>query len=82
MKNNAAFRNKMLTRYPKLQDWLKKPRMSGSPGGKGVLTWHHSSSKGGRLELVDYTDHSKNHGLYHPDNKGGRNKWGGGSVCR
>lgn len=39
--------------------------MSGSPGGKGILTWRHSSSKGGKLGLIDYTEHSKNHGLYH-----------------
>lgn len=56
--------------------------MSGSPGGRGVLTWHHNSLMNGRLELVDFGDHRYNHGLYHPDSKGVRHNWGGGTGCR
>ena len=82
MEKDPSFRKNMLKRFPKLADWLKKPAMRNSPGGQGVLTWHHNASEGGRLELVDFTDHKKNHGLYHPNNKGGRHNWGGGSSCR
>ncbi|WP_288764151.1 HNH endonuclease [uncultured Weeksella sp.] len=42
-----------------------------SPPG---LTWHHHEDLG-RLSLVDRTDHSSNHALYHPTGKGGRDIW-------
>ena len=47
--------------------------MSSSPNwGKGKnkqgLTWHHHEDTK-RLVLVDYNDHRRNHGLYHPQEK-------------
>ena len=60
--------------------------MSSSPNwGKGKnkqgLTWHHHEDTK-RLVLVDYNDHRRNHGLYHPQRKGGRSIWGGGRPGR
>lgn len=76
----------MFKRYPDLKNWIKKGRKSSSPTfGKGDdkygLTWHHND-KTGLLELVDFQDHRSNFSLYHPDGKGGREKWGGGEAGR
>jgi len=27
-------------------------------------------------------DHRKYHKIYHPEDIGGRNQWGGGTICR
>ena len=68
----------MLRRHPDLAVWLKSPNMSNSPPG---LTWHHNDQSG-LLNLVDRGDHANNHGIYHPDGTGGRDKWGGGKPGR
>ncbi|WP_446697440.1 RHS repeat-associated core domain-containing protein [Thorsellia kenyensis] len=78
MNKNASFRRDMLGRYPELSDWMKNPNMGTSPAG---LTWHHHETKG-LLTLVDRIDHAKNHALYHPTGKGGRDIWGGGKEGR
>jgi len=78
MNTDQAFRRDMLGRYPELDGWMKKPKMSNSPAG---LTWHHHEDTG-RLSLVDRIDHKKNHGLYHPTGKGGRDMWDGGDDGR
>ncbi len=78
MNTDPAFRRDMLGRYPELETWMKNPNMSGSPAG---LTWHHHEETR-RLVLVDRVDHAKNHGLYHPTGKGGRDIWGGGEDGR
>ncbi|WP_180064260.1 HNH endonuclease [Acinetobacter sp. YH16042] len=52
--------------------------MSNSPPG---LTWHHNDQSG-LLNLVDRGDHANNHGIYHPDGTGGRDKWGEGKPGR
>ena len=79
MNIDQVFRRDMLRRYPALLDWLDNPKLSKSPAG---LTWHHSPDVSGQLQLVDRLDHKNNHGLYHPDGQGGREKWGGGKGCR
>ena len=73
-----AMRKDLLRRHPEMGEWLKKPDMSGSPTG---YTWHHDDQTG-LLKLVDFGDHEGNHGIYHPDGKGGRAKWGGGEPGR
>ena len=55
-----------------------------SPKG---MTWHHataaqSGAQNGWLHLVDHKDHATFHKIYHPDDIGGRNEWGGGTACR
>ena len=87
--NTAASPDKLvnlLYRYPELKEWMKSGDMSSSPNwGKGKnkqgLTWHHHEDTK-RLVLVDYNDHRRNHGLYHPQRKGGRSIWGGGRPGR
>src|SRR5690606_20691 len=78
MGSDPAFRKDMLRRYPRLGKWSKTGRLSSSPPG---LTWHHHEDVG-RLVLVDRVDHAKNHGIYHPTGKGGRDIWGGGEEGR
>jgi hypothetical protein len=78
METDQVFRRDMLGRYPELDAWMKDPNMSSSPAG---LTWHHHEDTG-RLSLVDRVDHAKNHKLYHPTGKGGRDIWGGGKKGR
>ncbi|WP_081336066.1 HNH endonuclease [Burkholderia vietnamiensis] len=45
------------------------------------MTWHHNDEVG-KLNLVDGSDYGDNHGIYHPDGTGGRDKWGGGQLGR
>lgn len=78
MNTNIIFREDMLSRYPKLSNWLKNPNMGASPVD---LTWHHHETIG-RLTLVDRLDHANNHALYHPTGKGGRDMLGGGEPGR
>ncbi len=78
METNPKYRKDMLRRHPDLAVWLKSPNMSNSPPG---LTWHHNDQSG-LLNLVDRGDHANNHGIYHPDGTGGRDKWGGGKPGR
>ena len=78
LNSNPAYRRDMLGRHPALGSWLQNPNLSNSPPG---LTWHHNDEVG-RLNLVDRMDHGDNHGLYHPDGTGGREKWGGGDPGR
>jgi RHS repeat-associated protein len=78
LNNDPAFRKNMLRRNPELSNWMKNPDMSKSPVG---LTWHHDDQSG-RLKLVHREDHATEHGVYHPDGQGGREKWGGGKDGR
>ncbi|WP_371688418.1 RHS repeat-associated core domain-containing protein [Snodgrassella alvi] len=78
MDKDIAFRKNMLKRYPELSTWLKNGNKNGSPSG---LTWHHHEDTN-KLVLVDRKDHNKNHALYHPKGKGGRDLWGGGTDGR
>ncbi len=75
LNSDLSFRRDMLKRYPELSSWKVDSK---SPPG---LTWHHHEDLG-RLSLVDRTDHSSNHALYHPTGKGGRDIWGGGEDGR
>ena len=72
---NSSFRNKMYKKYPSLENWTD---MGKRPPD---LTWHHHEDVG-KLKLVDRMDHRKNHSLYHPTGKGGRDIWGGGKPGR
>ena len=79
MNTDGAFRKDILSRNPALLDWSKNPKdLGSSPPG---MTWHHNDDVG-RLNLVDRSDHGDNHGIYHPDGTGGRDKWGGGALGR
>jgi uncharacterized protein RhaS with RHS repeats len=78
LNSDAAFRRDMLGRYPALAEWTRTGNMAGSPPG---MTWHHHAQVN-RLVLVDRRDHAKNHALYHPTGKGGRDIWGGGKDGR
>ncbi|PIT55012.1 hypothetical protein BHC49_07240 [Snodgrassella alvi] len=78
MNEDAVFRKDMLKRYPELSNWMKNGKKNISPPG---LTWHHHEDTN-RLVLVDRKDHNKNHALYHPSGKGGRDIWGGGTQGR
>ncbi|HDR9839443.1 TPA: HNH endonuclease, partial [Burkholderia multivorans] len=79
MNTDEAFRRNLLSRNPALLDWSKKAKdLGSSPPG---MTWHHNDEVG-RLNLVDRSDHGDNHGIYHPDGTGGRDKWGGGQLGR
>ena len=79
LNSDPSFKKTMHARYPGLGDWIKNGDMGSSPSK--MLTWHHHE-KVNRLVLVDYRDHRKNHGLYHPTGKGGRDIWGGGPAGR
>ncbi|WP_298506451.1 HNH endonuclease [uncultured Maribacter sp.] len=79
---------KMEKNYPGIQKHVAPTRRgtfrSTSPKG---TTWHHATTaqtggKKGVLQLVDMKDHSKYHKIYHPEDIGGRNQWGGGTGCR
>ncbi|GAB7537714.1 RHS repeat-associated core domain-containing protein [Burkholderia sp. 3C] len=79
MNTDAAFRKDILSRNPELLEWSKNSKdLGSSPPG---MTWHHNDDVG-RLNLVDRSDHGDNHGIYHPDGTGGRDKWGGGILGR
>lgn len=80
MNGDAAFRKDMLSRNSELKPWLDDPKrnMGSSPPGH---TWHHNE-KPGLLQLVNRTDHSAEHAIYHPEGKGGREIWGGGKDGR
>ncbi|WP_420895376.1 HNH endonuclease [Taylorella equigenitalis] len=71
MQMDTAFKKDMIKRYPEIANW--KPKSVSPPG----LTWHHHEDVY-RLTLVDRTDHLKNHALYHPQGKDGRELWCGG----
>ncbi|WP_175999287.1 RHS repeat-associated core domain-containing protein [Burkholderia stabilis] len=79
MNTDGAFRRDILSRNPALLEWSKDPKdLGSSPPG---MTWHHNDDVG-LLNLVDRSDHGDNHGIYHPDGTGGRDKWGGGKLGR
>jgi RHS repeat-associated protein len=83
MNNDPNLKNAMESKYPGIYDHV-------SPGKRGAFkgtafkgtTWHHHPEVGGLLQLVDRADHNTRFPDYHPNGYGGRNKWGGGSVCR
>ena len=86
LENNPSFNSKMTKKYPELPEWTKNGNMESSPNwgqgkNKSGLTWHHHEDIN-KLVLVDYNDHNKNQGLYHPNKKGGRGLWGGGPPGR
>ena len=80
--NDPQFAAAMEAKYPGIIDHV-------SPGVRGGFsseappgtTWHHADTPG-NLDLVDRVDHKKYHKIYHPDDEGGRKKWGGGIECR
>ena len=49
---------------------------------KCAIHIRHHNDQSGLLNLVDRGDHANNHGIYHPDGTGGRDKWGGGKPGR
>jgi RHS repeat-associated protein len=79
---DAEFRQTLQTTYPDVLEHVS-PTKSGRFRGSSPpdMTWHHGDSSGS-LQLVDHADHQGYHKIYHPDGKGGRNKWGGGTGCR
>ena len=78
MNTDTEYRRDMLGRNPALLNWMKDLDLSKSPPG---MTWHHNDAPG-VLNLVSFDDHRDNHGIYHPDGSGGRDKWGGGDPGR
>lgn len=86
--SDPKFAAAMEAKYPGITKHVA-PTKAGTFRGtapKGT-TWHHATSsqvggEKGWLQLVDMTDHSKFHKIYHPDDIGGRNEWGGGTSCR
>lgn len=79
---------KMEKKYPGITKHVAPTRAGTFRGTapKGT-TWHHATTsqvggKAGVLQLVDMNDHSKFHKIYHPEDIGGRNQWGGGTGCR
>jgi A nuclease of the HNH/ENDO VII superfamily with conserved WHH len=88
IQTDPAFKAHLETNYPGAVKHVS-PTRNGTFRGtspKGV-TWHHATSsqvagQSGWLQLVDQSDHSKFHKIYHPDDIGGRNEWGGGTSCR
>ena len=83
MKNDPTFRANMESRYPGIYREVTPGARGGfrstSPTG---TTWHHHPEVGGNLQLVDRVDHRTRHADYHPKGYGGRNRWGGGTICR
>jgi RHS repeat-associated protein len=85
---HPEFAAKMEKKYPGITKHVS-PTKTGNYRGtapKGT-TWHHATTsqtggKAGVLQLVDMKDHSKYHKIYHPEDVGGRNQWGGGTGCR
>ena len=79
---DAEFLRALQTKYPDVLEHVS-PTKSGRFRGSSppMMAWHHGDSPGS-LQLVDYGDHQGYHKVYHPDGKGGRNKWGGGTGCR
>jgi RHS repeat-associated protein len=75
---DSVFKKQMFKRNPSLVEWSKNPDLSKSPPN---MTWHHND-EAGLLNLVSFEDHRDNHGIYHPDGTGGRDKWGGGKPGR
>ncbi|MEK5039315.1 RHS repeat-associated core domain-containing protein [Sporosarcina sp. FSL K6-3457] len=82
--NDPAFKAAMEAQYPGVSKHVASTRMGTYRGTapKGI-TWHHATSsqvdgQKGWLQLVD----QKYHKIYHPDDIGGRNEWGGGTSCR
>lgn len=82
MKIDSDFKATLEAKYPGVVQHVQ-PRADLSFAGTSPpnLTWHHGDNTGS-LQLVDRIDHKTYHKVYHPDGKGGRNKWGGGSACR
>jgi len=83
MKADPSLKASIESKYPGTFDHVS-PGKRGSFSGKAPkdLTWHHHGQVGGLLQLVDSADHNARHKDYHPTGKGGRNKWGGGTLCR
>ncbi|MEG0528150.1 MAG: RHS repeat-associated core domain-containing protein, partial [Longicatena sp.] len=86
--NDPAFKAAMEAKYPGISKHVAPTRLDTYRGTapKGT-TWHHATSsqvngQKGWLQIVDQKDHSKYHKIYHPDDIGGRNEWGGGTTCR
>ncbi|WP_338794227.1 DUF6531 domain-containing protein [Bernardetia sp. MNP-M8] len=86
--NHPEFAAKMEAKYPGITKHVAPTRRGTHRGTapKGT-TWHHATSsqaggKRGILQLVDMSDHAKYHKIYHPEDIGGRNEWGGGTSCR
>jgi RHS repeat-associated protein len=82
IKVDYDFKKTLQSKYPGVVEHVQ-PRVDGSFRGSSPpgMTWHHGD-KPGSLQLVDRLDHQTYHKVYHPDGKGGRNKWGGGTACR
>ncbi|MNF58291.1 putative deoxyribonuclease RhsC [compost metagenome] len=82
VKVDYDFKKTLQSKYPGVVEHVQ-PRVDGSFRGSSPpgMTWHHGD-KPGSLQLVDRLDHQTYHKVYHPDGKGGRNKWGGGTACR
>ncbi|MBU6956189.1 RHS domain-containing protein [Pseudomonas sp. CVAP len=82
MQTDPDFKRQMQTKYPGAVEHVQ-PRPNGTFRGTSPanMTWHHGN-KPGSLQLADFNDHKTYHKIYHPDGKGGRNKWGGGTKCR
>ncbi|UVM53373.1 HNH endonuclease [Pseudomonas sp. B21-015] len=82
MQTDPDFKRQMQTKYPGAVE-LVQPRPNGTFRGTSPanMTWHHGN-KPGSLQLADFNDHKTYHKIYHPDGKGGRNKWGGGTKYR
>lgn len=78
---DAEFRRTLQLKYPGVIEHVRPTRMGFRGTSPTGMTWHHGDADGS-LRLVDRNDHRNFHKIYHPDGKGGRNLWGGGTTCR
>ncbi|MBE7649228.1 Rhs-family protein [Tenacibaculum finnmarkense genomovar ulcerans] len=86
--NNPEYAAKMEKKHPGITKHVAPTRRGTHRGTspKGT-TWHHATSsqfrgRNGGIQLVDMADHRKFHKIYHPEDIGGRNQWGGGTSYR
>ena len=83
MKNDPVFKAQIEAKYPGTFEKVSPRKRGAFPRtAPPDLTWHHHEKVGGLLQLVDQVDHNARHKDYHPNGRGGRNTWGGGSGCR
>lgn len=81
LKTDPEFRRIMQVKYPGVVEHVQPTKRGFRGTSPPSMTWHHAT-KDGTLHLVDFGDHQTYHKIYHPDGKGGRNIWGGGTGCR
>jgi RHS repeat-associated protein len=88
IKADPQFGQALETQYPGINKHVSPTKNNTFRGtAPKNVTWHHATEaqvggQKGWLQLVDRNDHKTFHKIYHPDDIGGRNEWGGGTACR